>query len=115
MTACTDDINDKAWGVPKDKNHLVEADGVDEWLNPTDVHTILCGMKVTWENVAEEVGLDFGGLSQSAQKEMDDIFKEIQETVTYNDQDNKPIRNYRNYIQALMPGCSRIWHYTKQN
>jgi hypothetical protein len=88
MTACTDDINDKAWGVPKDKNHLVEADGVDEWLNPTDVHTILCGMKVTWENVAEEVGLDFGKLSQSDQKEMDDIFKEIQETTTYNDQDD---------------------------
>jgi hypothetical protein len=85
VSATIQDINTDAWGVPLE-GHLVQTKNTDMWLNDTQVHTVLCGCKVVWNDVASSVGIDITKLTEGEQKFTKDIFEnQILKSIEYDD------------------------------
>lgn len=57
VSANVQNVNEKAWGVPLDQ-FLVQTQGTDIWLNTTQLHTVLCGCKVTYKDAASASGIE---------------------------------------------------------
>ncbi len=74
LSATIKGINEKAWGVPLVPQHLVETGNIDEWLNPTIIHNVLCGTKVTWRDGAHKSNIDLTDLDSDTENLLSNIF-----------------------------------------